>query len=675
MRPAIRLFAPLLAVLAWCAGGSDRAVAQGPYLPHPYAPPVQVGSLTLAHCEKVYDGLCGSLVRPIDPEGRVSGSITVGFELYRHTDQSQPQLGTIAAQEGGPGYATTGSRDGYVRLFAPLRDRRDILLIDKRGTGKSGAIDCPALQKGLKGGPFGLAAVRACGWQLGKTAWLYSSTYAADDMAAVLQALATGPVDYYGDSYGTFFGQVFAARHPDLVRTLVLDSAYPTLGGTPYFSTEIENGPIALERVCARSPACAALPTSVTERFQALLARLRAHPVSGMAPGINGALRHVKADAGALFLVIYNVGNNLVAYRDLDAGGRAYLESGDALPLLRLVAEAEAGNASGGAATAFSYGLSDAVLCADYHQLFDMRAPFGSRRDQLVRSLAAKQASDPDVYTPFTLAEAMGAPQDPESLDTCSEWPAAPEWARPGAPVSPGTAFPKVPVLVLSGELDTVTSPKEGAETTALFPEAWFVVVRNAGHETAIGDGGVYIPPYGSDLTRCVGPIVLNFVATGGDPGDTSCALHGRPIRTVSAFVRHWREVPPAEALSGNAADPEQLRLASAAAETVGDALARYYVTLSGTDLGLRGGRFHLSPTPRGYTLHLDRLRWTQDLAITGTLDWDQLDGAIEAHVAVTADGHSGTLKIVWNDRQTNAQALLTGEIDGQAVQAQRTAP
>ena len=416
----------------------------------------------------------------------------------------------------------------------------------------------------------------------------------------VLQALATGPVDYYGDSYGTFFGQVFATRHPDLVRTIVLDSAYPVIGGTPYFATEIENGPVALERVCARSPACASLPTSVTQRFQALLASLRANPVVGMAPGINGALRHVKADAGALFLVIYNVGNNLVAYRDLDAAGRAYLENGDALPLLRLVGEAEAGNASGGSAAAFSNGLSDAVLCSDYHQLFDMRAPFGGRRDQLVRSLAAKQANDPDVYAPFTLAEAVGAPQDPESLDTCTEWPAAPDWVHPGEPVPAGTAFPKVPVLVLSGELDTVTSPKEGSQTTALFPEAWFVVVRNAGHETAIGDGGVYIPPFGSDLTRCVGPIVLNFVATGGDPGDTSCALHGRPIRTVPGFARHWRDVPPADALPGNAADPEQLSLASAAAETIGDALARYYVTLSGTDLGLRGGPFPpVSDQPR----------------------------------------------------------------------------
>lgn len=631
-----------------------------------------VGSVMLTRCIKAYDGLCGSIVRPLDPAGHVPGTIAVGFELYRHTDQSQPSLGTILAEEGGPGYSTTGSRDGYVRLFTPLRDRRDILLIDKRGTGRSGAIDCPGLQSGHS---KGLSGVRACGWQLGRTAWLYSSAYAADDIAAVLQALATGPVDYYGDSYGTFFGEVFATRHPELVRTMVLDSAYPVLGGTPFFQTEIENGPVALERVCARSPACARQGASVTARFDTLLESLRQTPVTGTAPGINGHLRHVTADPGSLFGVIYNAGNNLVAYRDLDAAARAYTGSGDALPLLRLAAEAEAGNAIGGQASEYSDGLFDAVICADYQQLFDLRAPEFDRREQFAHAIAETRTNHPHLYAPFTLTDALGAPANPENLNTCTVWPTAPAWANPGAPVPKTVVFPKVPVLVLSGELDTVTSPREGAQTTALFPEAWFVVVRNAGHETAIGDGGVFVPSYGYDLTRCVGPIVQAFVLSGGNPGDTSCALHGRPIRTVPAFARAWHDVAPANPVAGNAADPDQLSLASAAAETVGDALARYYVTLSGTDLGLRGGAFHIATTQHGFALHLDRLRWTEDLAVTGVLDWNQLDGHIVAHVTLAATGHTGTLAIAWNDREANAQASITGQIDGQAVDATRTAP
>jgi len=655
------LFCSFLVITALLLGAGARAQT------------ITVGALTLTPCIHQYHGYCGTLSRAVDPAGTVPGSIAIGFEFYPHTDTATPGAGTIAAQEGGPGYATTGSRDGYVRLLTPLRDHRDILLIDKRGTGRSAAIDCKPLQRARQ--PK-LDLVRACGQQLGRRAWLYGSDLAADDMAAILQALGTGAIDYYGDSYGTFFGQVFATRHPDLVRTIVLDSAYPTIGnGSPYFATEIENGPVALERVCARSPACAAQPSNITDRFATLLASLRINTVTGLAPGANGNVRRVTASPSTLFLVFYEVGNNLIAYRDLDAAGRAYLDHADATPLLRLIAEAEDSSGGGGPANQFSNGLATAIICQDYHALYNMRAPEDERHRQYLRAIAEKTLHDPAVYAPFLLSDALTAPTNPTAINSCQAWPAAPDSATPGVPVPAGATFPKVPVLVLAGELDTVTSPKEAAQTTALFPEAWFVVIRNTGHETAVGDGGVFVPPYGGDLAQCAGPIVLNFIATGGHPGDTSCALHVRPVRTVPDFATTWSTVPPAKPAPGNAADPDGLTLASAATETIGDALARYFVTTSGTDTGLRGGRFHLAANDAGYTLHLDRLKWTRDLAISGAIAWNQLDGHIRADITLSAPGHSGLLTVTWNDHATNAAAGITGEIDGQHVEAERIAP
>src|SRR5579862_7822475 len=128
---------------------------------------ITVGSLTLGNdkCIKEVHAYCGSLERPLDPAGHVPGTIGIAFEFYPRTDVTRPGLGAIVAQEGGPGYSTTGSRDGYVRLFKPLNDRRDIVLIDKRGTGFSAAIDCPALQKGKSAD-----GARKCGVQLGDTA-------------------------------------------------------------------------------------------------------------------------------------------------------------------------------------------------------------------------------------------------------------------------------------------------------------------------------------------------------------------------------------------------------------------------------------------------------------------------------------------------------------------------
>ncbi len=309
-------------------------------------------------------------------------------------------------------------------------------------------------------------------------------------------------------------------------------------------------------------------------------------------------------------------------------------------------------------------------MCQDYHAVFDLRAPVPERRRQFAEAIAAKAASDPGLYAPFTLADAIAAPDDPEALDSCLAWPAPPPEARPGFPVPRDARFPGVPVLVLAGELDTVTSPREARETTALFPKAWFVVARNTGHETAVGDGGVFVPPFGGDLARCIGPIVLQFVASGGNPGDTSCATRIRPIRTVPAFARSWRDLA-----SADSAAAEATALASTAAETVGDAVARYYVTTSGTVQGLRGGRFDVTAREHGYTLHLDGLRWAEDLAVSGTIAWNQLDGHVEAVIALSAPGHLGALTIDWNDRAPDAQAHIAGQIDGQRVAFERTAP
>ncbi|MFX8569843.1 hypothetical protein ABTM09_20345, partial [Acinetobacter baumannii] len=80
---------------------------------------------------------CGSISRVLDPTGTVPGTLAIHFEFYPHNDTTLPPLETIVAAEGGPGYSTTGSRDGYLGLFAPLRDRHDMLLVDERGTGKS----------------------------------------------------------------------------------------------------------------------------------------------------------------------------------------------------------------------------------------------------------------------------------------------------------------------------------------------------------------------------------------------------------------------------------------------------------------------------------------------------------------------------------------------------------
>ncbi|HUA89734.1 MAG TPA: hypothetical protein VL994_09880, partial [Steroidobacteraceae bacterium] len=95
-----------------------------------------VGSLTLHHCSSAAPW-CATLERPLDPRGVVAGTVPVYFEYYPHSGPGTA-AGTLVATEGGPGYPATDSRAAYLTLFGPLRPRYDVLIMDNRGTGRSG---------------------------------------------------------------------------------------------------------------------------------------------------------------------------------------------------------------------------------------------------------------------------------------------------------------------------------------------------------------------------------------------------------------------------------------------------------------------------------------------------------------------------------------------------------
>ncbi len=98
------------------------------------APTITVGSLTLKLCDTDFTGYCGNIKRPFDPTGGVKGNIKVAFVYYPRFNPSQPSLGTLLPQEGGPGYSTRGTAGAYLNIYGSLRQRRYVLIVDKRGT-------------------------------------------------------------------------------------------------------------------------------------------------------------------------------------------------------------------------------------------------------------------------------------------------------------------------------------------------------------------------------------------------------------------------------------------------------------------------------------------------------------------------------------------------------------
>ena len=627
-----------------------------------------VGSLTLNACHA--GGYCGELARPLDPLGLIPGSVSVYFEFYPHRGEG-PLQGTLVATEGGPGYPTTDSRDSYLALFAPLRDAHDVVLMDNRGTGRSGAVDCPRLQRDPV---LTLGAIGACGALLGRAAPLYSTAYAADDLAAILDALGTGPVDLYGNSYGTFFAQVFAVRHADRMRTLTLDGAYPLAGPDlawwPNYAPAMRN---KFDRACERSAACRATAGSSLEHIRPALRELRARPFDAHATDADGELRHFTANAGTLATVMFGSAPPYATLRETDAAAIAFAV-GDRAPLLRLMAEAIAGVDSRDATqdpVKFSEGLAAAVQCQDAPQIFDMRLAPAARRAARDRALAARRAAAPDTYGPFTIDEYRAMPLDYTFIEECVDWPVADPQRPPAHTVPDDAKFPSIPVLVLSGEFDNMTPMADGAAAAAQFPRARHLIVANGLHVNALPGA----------RSECGARLVRAFMA---DPADEAaaasgaeCAAAAPPLRLAPPFVRGFARVEPAVAEPANRADADALLAAGAVVATLGDLLPRLAANSSGHGVGLRGGRFTASAGAGGrIDARLYKLRWADDLAVSGTLNWTPNHGEAVARVSFhTKPSVIGRLTVRWTEGVADARAHLRGKVGRSTLNATTPAP
>jgi pimeloyl-ACP methyl ester carboxylesterase len=603
---------------------------------------LMVGSLTLHSCAGAPGYYCGTLMRPLDPAGRVPGSIGIGFTWKPHRLRRTSE-GTIVAAEGGPGYASGRSRDAYARLFGPLLETHDLLLMDDRGTGRSGAIDCKALQ-GVAA--ISLDGVTQCGLQLGPRADLYGTALAADDLDALMARLHVAKADFYGDSYGTFFAQVFAGRHPSRVRSLALDGAYPAIGGEPWYAGTASAIRHAFDLACRRAPACASLPGSALDRIGRLLDELRQTD----APPITVA---------QLAFVMDSAGLDPLVFRELDAAARAYLNFGDDVALRRLAAEAaEYEEKAPADPREESNGLFAAASCSDTPPPNDMRLGPRARQAAWQRALTEKKTFDPNLYAPFSIDEFLSIPLDYAYVPLCQTWPVASNDRPAGQPLAPGTQMPSVPTLVLTGDLDTITTPSEGDATAALFTGARRVIVANTGHVSAIGD------PY-----DCASAIVRGFIA--GRRFDPSCAAAVPALRLIPAFAQYVAQVPAAQQTGEGDETDADLRAAADAAYAAGDAVARIQAFGMESGRGLRGGTF--TSKSRGSTtlVTLHEVLWTNDLPVSGEIVYDAATGSVDASLRVT----DGSFRIAWHSHQANAQATIAGTVAGRALHATMPAP
>jgi pimeloyl-ACP methyl ester carboxylesterase len=399
---------------------------------------------------------CGHVMVPMRRGDPALGTTKVAFAVRRRSDRGRPSLGTIVGMDGGPGYASTAApyARSLVAVLSPLLRRRDLVLFDERGTGRSDVVDCAPLQNGLTEEAI---AVGECANQLGPSYAGYTTGEAADDLEVVRQALGLGRFFFYGDSYGTLFGQAYAVRHPGSLRGLILDSAYPA--DDPYYRTLLPAGLDGLRIACRRAPDCSGNPVA---RFARVVHRF--HRAASSTDDLLGFL----LQAGTLAPR---------SYLSLDAADRRFL-AGAPRRLDELIGPGPAGH---GELSEFSYGLETAVTCNDYPLLWDPYAGI----DERIRQLSAAATRLPqDYFAPFGRREYLLSAA--AHLTNCLTWPAPP----PGGlepPVAAGWRAPtSFPTLILAGQVDDVTSVTEARQVARRFPRSSLYVVPDRGHASSL---------------------------------------------------------------------------------------------------------------------------------------------------------------------------------------------
>lgn len=567
------------------------------------SPRTKIGSIEVDNCKTVKrQGLrawCGTISRPL---GTGRNEIDIEFTVLlpagvRPGDLRQPP---IVAMEGGPGFSSIESAQGFADMLGPVLDDRALIVMDARGTGRSAAIDCPSLRDD------GSGSIAACGRHLGREIGSYSSAAAADDLAEILKRLRLGRPILYGDSYGTFLAQVFARRHP--VTALVLDGAYPTSGEDAWFDTQGNALRRALDLTCARAPACESGRT--VDRLNGVLELVREQPRKLRAPGADGRRHAVTINAPALVEVAFNGTYLTPTMRELDAALGAALE-GEWLPLGRLVAEVNYPGGESSPVSSYSPGQMLAVGCHDYPQLFDYGATPSRRRAQVRNAIAEQRRGHPEVYAPFTIGEYLASGWAEQEV--CVTWPL--RKVRPA--LDPRTpSLPDVPVLVISGDLDTITTQEEGQMVAESFPRSRHVIVTNGLHVNALGNPG-----------GCAAAEVRSFVA---DP----------EAYLVAGLVGRSCDLPAIQLAPDYQANRGSITVGKALARTVADVLDRAWQSGGSEGLGLRGGYWSLRGWPKT-TITLRGFKLYQDLPVSGMISWNTDSGEVRARLRV--EGRSWT--------------------------------
>ena len=383
---------------------------------------------------------------------------------------------------GGPGEAITKAAGWFAE--SPLRQKRDIVLVDQRGTGRSNRLQCsfygePVDFRRAAGELFPVPLVEACREELAKVADLsqYTTDASADDLNEIRQWLGYGKINLKGGSYGTRMAQTYWRKYPETVRTVVLGGVVPPSSHIPLGHAYAGQRSLDLLLAeCASQPDCRAAFPDTRTQLKAIQERIDKGTRVTVTNTRTGEKQEVRPTWG-----LVAEGIRFLSYGQAAASLPLQIHKaaqGDLAPLVQMSIERRLDITEG-----LDWGMDFSVTCAE-----DL--PFIT--EEMIRK-----------WTPGTYLADYRIRQQKA---VCEVWPRGKVPANVHEPVRSD-----VPALLISGERDPVTPPEFAEEAARFLTNHLHVVIPRGSHASADGE--------------CTDNLIRDLLDRGSIQGlDPSCA-------------------------------------------------------------------------------------------------------------------------------------------------------
>lgn len=385
---------------------------------------------------------------------------------------------------GGPGQAASDLAP-LLNAFRKINRERAIVMVDRRGAGRSGAFRC-GFEREM---PVDLQQfsrrLADCYLQRADFAESLNSRQTVEDLERVRRILDHDRIALWGGSWGTRTALLYQQWYPESLSALVLDAVAPIDTKVFLTATAAERALRRLQADCARDPVCASFGDwrgeldRLLDSWNEEEAASFPDPLTG-APVSEPLARWVLANAirGALY---DPAAAAQIPYAVHQAGRGNYLPLSGITGLFQNQVDTMA------------MGLTFSVACAE-------------ELNRISAEEVAADSADSFLGSAFFDLFASG----------CKAWPVR---AKPYGAPEPR----EQPVLLISGEADPITPPYYAEQQLDYLPNKQHLVVAGGGHINS--------------RRGCIPDLIARFLDAPLEPLDQRCVAEiRRPPFMADAF-------------------------------------------------------------------------------------------------------------------------------------------